>query len=83
MAKSQVEKLVEKKQKLNLKKERLDNKHTYDEAMFEGKIEKVKNQKYLAKQTYEVKVKNIDRSINKIDKLITVEKSIISGLDKD
>ena len=72
-----------KKQKLNLRKERLENKHDYDDAMFDSKIEKVRNQKYLEKQNYEVKVKNIDRAINKIDKLITVEKSIISGLDKD
>lgn len=83
MAKSQVEKLVNKKQKLNLRKERLENKHTYNETVLDGKIEKARNQKYLEKKNYQVKVKNLDSVINKIDKLITVEKSIISGLDKD
>jgi hypothetical protein len=81
--KTQIEKLVEKKQKLNLEKARLEDKHTIKEQNYENKIDKLRNEKYQEKQTYEFKLKKIERAIDKTARQITLEKSFVSTLDKD
>lgn len=81
--KNEVERLVEKKQILHLKKEKLNNRHNANESSYENRISKLRDRKYKEKQSYEAKLKNLDRKISKIEKFITAEKAFISGIDKD
>lgn len=83
MIKTEIEMLVEKKQKLMFKMERLKDRHTINEQNFDNKIEKMRNKKYKEKQTFESKLKQIERAIDKTARQITLEKSFVSSLDKD
>lgn len=83
MIKTEIERLVEKKQRLMFKKERLKDKHTINDQNFDNKIEKMRNKKYKEKQTFESKLKQIERAIDKTARQITLEKSFVSSLDKD
>ena len=81
--KNEVEKLVEQKQKLLLQKEKLEDKHNYKDSNFDNKIDKLKSKKHQEKQSYETKLKNLERTIDKVKKQIIVEKAFVSGIDKD
>ena len=81
--KNQVEKLVGQRQRLVLKREKIDDKNNEIQAKIENQIAKLRNkQRHLEKESND-EMHKIDLQLDKVGKQIILEKAFISGIDKN
>lgn len=80
--KSRIDDLVSRKEELELMKERKLNAMHERNSKRETKIKKLENKAYQDKVATDVEVAEIDREINRTDKLIDIEREYTFGLAK-
>lgn len=81
--KNQVEKLVGQRQRLVLKREKIDDRNNEIQAKIENQIAKLRNkQRHLEKESND-EMHKIDLQLDKVGKQIILEKAFISGIDKN
>lgn len=81
--KNQVEKLVTERQRLVLKKEKIDDRNNEIQAKIDNQIAKLRNKANHLQKACNDDISRIELQLDKVKKQIVLEKAFISGIDKE